>query len=99
MNDEKYQRKKKKCLARAQLPDPLQQEQGVQGLVALALSTSTAFDETVDALLQLLSQQQQPQSGGGAIIRKSSTLVMAVCQGKTSRWRHPPHMMISHTCT
>lgn len=82
MDEATRQKRRKRHLLRAALSDPLQQEQGVKGLVELALSEArvspdalAAEGEALEALLGLL----RPSAEGGAI--PSLAVARAVCQG------------------
>lgn len=68
------QKRRKRHLSRVALSDPWQQEQGVKGLVDLALSEA-AEGETVEALLQLI----RPSGEAGAL--PSLAVARTVCQG------------------
>lgn len=88
MDEATRQKRRKRHLSRAALSDPLQQEQGVKGLVELALSeararpdSALAVDgEAVEALLQLL----RPSTETGAL--PSLAVARAVCQGALCVW-------------
>jgi hypothetical protein len=82
MDEAAIQKRRKRHLSRAALSDPLQQEQGVKGLVDLALTEARAAPDAlavegdaVEALLGLL----RPSTEGGAL--PSVTLARAVSQG------------------
>lgn len=80
MDEATRQKRRKRHLSRVALSDPLQQEQGVKGLVDLALSSAAADGdgdgETFEALLQLL-RPSGSESGG----LPSLAVARAVCQG------------------
>lgn len=85
MDEAAIQKRRKRYLSRAALSDPLQQEQGVKGLVELALSEARATPDAlavegdaVEAFLGLL----RPSTEDGAL--PSVTLARAVCQGMRS---------------
>lgn len=82
MDETALQKRRKRHLSRAALSDTLQQEQGVKGLVELALSEARAKPDAlavdgdaVEALLGLL----RPSTEGGVL--PTVALARAVCQG------------------
>lgn len=76
MDEATRQKRRKRHLSRVALSDPLQQEQGVKGLVDLALPEADEDGETLEALLQLL-RPSGSKSGG----LPSLAVARTVCQG------------------